>query len=104
MSLRDDEMTSGTASAATTSRRELAHRAGHGIEVFLFWTRSSNRLTVEVFEAGFDVSFEFDVDGGHALDAFNHPYAYAASAAASPLSAAGLAAVALDGPSAGSRT
>jgi hypothetical protein len=97
MPLRDEEANIGPA-PTTTSRRELAHRAGNGIEVFLFWIEASNRVTVEVFEAGYDVSFEFDVDGGAALDAFNHPYAYAASTAASPRSAVGLAALSLDDP------
>lgn len=61
------------------TRRELAHRASNGIEVTLFWNKSANRVTVEVFDERFDEGFELEVDGSVALDAFNHPYAYAAA-------------------------
>jgi hypothetical protein len=68
----------GTAvAAATRTRQELAHRASNGIEVSLFWTRSTNRVSVEVFDARTDERFEFEAAGSDALDAFNHPYAYA---------------------------
>jgi hypothetical protein len=66
------------------TRRELAHRVSSGIEVFLFWNTPANRVTVEVFGARFDEGFELEVDGGDALDAFNHPYAYAANGVGSP--------------------
>ena len=46
-------------------RRELAHRTADGIEVSLFWSKPSNRVTLELV-----------VDGRNALDAFHHPYAY----------------------------
>jgi hypothetical protein len=59
-------------------RRELAHRRNDGIEVFLFWSPTADRVTVEVFDARRGEDFEFDVDGRDALDAFHHPYAYAA--------------------------
>jgi len=62
-----------------TDRRELAVRSSNGIEVGLYWSKVTNRVTVEVFDQRFDDGFEFEVDGAHALDAFNHPYAYAAA-------------------------
>jgi hypothetical protein len=63
----------------TISRRtELAHRASDGIDVYLFWNEPTSRVTVGVLDARGNDSFEFEVDGRHALDAFNHPYAYAA--------------------------
>jgi hypothetical protein len=65
------------------TRRELAHRASNGIEVTLFWSKPANRVSVEVLDSRFDEGFEFEVDGSAALDAFNHPYAYAASRCAS---------------------
>ena len=65
-------------SAAITRRTELAHRASDGIDVYLFWNEPTSRVTVGVLDARGDDSFEFEVDGRHALDAFNHPYAYAA--------------------------
>jgi hypothetical protein len=59
-------------------RTELAHRAGGGIDVYLFWNESTRRVTVGVLDPQGDDSFELEVDGRHALDAFHHPYAYAA--------------------------
>ena len=63
-----------------TRRTELAHRASDGIDVYLFWNEPTSRVTVGVLDARGDDSFEFEVDGRQALDAFNHPYAYAARA------------------------
>jgi len=60
-------------------RRELAHRSNDGIEVTLFWSKASNRVTIAVYHARSATALEFDVDGADALDAFNHPYAYAAT-------------------------
>jgi hypothetical protein len=60
-----------------TPRRELAHRINDGIEVTLFWSQSSNRVTIGVLDSHSDEALEFDVNAGVALDAFNHPYAYA---------------------------
>ena len=62
---------------ATRTRRELAHRASNGIEVSLFWSKPSDRVSLEVFDARTDERIEFEVPGSDALDAFNHPYAYA---------------------------
>ena len=64
---------------ASTERRELAHRTSDGIEVTLFWSKPSNQVTIAVRDSHSDEAFEFEVDGGAALDAFNHPYAYAAT-------------------------
>jgi hypothetical protein len=61
-----------------TRRTELAHRTSDGIDVYLFWNESTGRVIVAVLDARTDDSFELEVDGRHALDAFNHPYAYAA--------------------------
>jgi hypothetical protein len=60
-----------------TRRTELAHRTGDGIDVYLFWNEPTGRVTVGVLDARTDDGFELEVDGRHALDAFNHPYAYA---------------------------
>ena len=57
--------------------RELAQRTNHGIEVALFWSQSSNRLTIEITDTSHDESIELEVAGADALDAFYHPYAYA---------------------------
>jgi hypothetical protein len=57
--------------------RELAYRANDGLDVWLLWTRSTNRLFVLVVDSRLDHTFEFDVSAEEALDAFHHPYAYA---------------------------
>jgi hypothetical protein len=63
----------------TISRRtELAHRTSGGIDVYLFWNESTRRVTVDVIDGRTDERFELEVDGRHALDAFNHPFAYGA--------------------------
>ena len=67
-----------TASPAT-ERRELAQRTSNGIEVTVLWTASTNTVTVVVIDAHSAQEIEFEVDGGCALDAFTHPYAYAAT-------------------------
>ena len=66
-------------STTTFSRRaELAHRTSDGVDVYLFWNEPARRVTVAVLDARADDDFELEVDGRDALDAFNHPYAYAA--------------------------
>ena len=67
------------ATSAPIERRELAHRTGDGIEVTLLWTKSTNTVTIAVIDAHSGEELEFEVDGSRALDAFNHPYAYAAT-------------------------
>jgi hypothetical protein len=66
------------ATATITQKRELAHRTSNGIDVSLFWNQLSSRVTVRVFDERTNDGFEFEVDGREALDAFNHPFAYAA--------------------------
>ena len=61
---------------AFNGRRELAHRTSDGIEVSLFWSKPSNRVTIAVLDSHSDEALEFEVDGSAALDAFNHPYVY----------------------------
>jgi hypothetical protein len=57
---------------------ELAHRTGDGIDIHLFWDEQTDRVTVAVFDTRTDNGFELEVEPRRALDAFNHPYAYAA--------------------------
>jgi hypothetical protein len=60
------------------SHRELAHRAGDGIEVVLFWHELTNELTVCLSDERTGAYFELAADPDRALDVFEHPYAYAA--------------------------
>jgi hypothetical protein len=64
---------------AGTEPRELAHRSTNGIEVTLLWTESTNTVAIAVADTHSGEELEFEVHGSHALDAFNHPYAYAAT-------------------------
>jgi YD repeat-containing protein len=64
---------------ATETHRELAHRDADGIAVTLSWNERSNRVTVKVYDARSDDGFELDVDSDRALDAYRHPFAYAAA-------------------------
>ena len=65
--------------SAATEQRELAHRTTNGIDVTLLWTASTNTVAVAVLDTHSGEELEFEVDGSRALDAFNHPYAYAAT-------------------------
>lgn len=64
---------------ASTQRRELDHRTTNRIDVTLFWTETTNAVTVAVIDTLSSEALEFEVAGTMALDAFNHPYAYAAT-------------------------
>jgi hypothetical protein len=61
-----------------THTRELAARESDGINVVLLWNPRENALTVEVEDARIGDDFQFAVAPERALDAFYHPYAYAA--------------------------
>ena len=63
----------------TTSRHELDHRSNDGLDVTLLWEAETNRVKVTVFDAESGDDFDIEVDPAKALDAFHHPYAYAAS-------------------------
>ena len=57
--------------------RELDHRRAHGIKVTLLWNAETKGVFVSVAERDGD-RFQFQVSPADALDAFHHPYAYAA--------------------------
>jgi hypothetical protein len=59
-------------------RIDLAHRRNDGIDVVLWWSPEDNAVAVEVLHLATDESFELVVDRDRALDAFYHPFAYAA--------------------------
>jgi hypothetical protein len=59
---------------------ELASRETHGLEVTLLWDKRDERLVVVVDDARTGTSFALLArDGKEALDAFYHPFAYAAA-------------------------
>lgn len=63
---------------ASHTFRELARRAADGVDVALFWNTEDDRLVVVVDDARTGDLFQFEVSSAEALDAFEHPYAYAA--------------------------
>ena len=61
-----------------TQSRELASRENHGIAVVLRWDPIEDSLSVSVADSRTGDRFELPVDRTRALDAFYHPFAYAA--------------------------
>ena len=59
--------------------KELASRNRNGLEVTLLWDPRSNEVSVELIDQLDDSGFRLPIAGHLALDAFNHPYAYAQS-------------------------
>jgi hypothetical protein len=57
---------------------ELDSREGDGITVSLLWRKQTNVVTVALFDQRTAEEFEVVVSPDRALDAFHHPYAYAA--------------------------
>jgi hypothetical protein len=65
-------------SPAILHTRELAARESDGIHVVLFWHPDENALTVSVDDTRAGDRFQLAVAPDRALEAFYHPYAYAA--------------------------
>jgi hypothetical protein len=71
-------MRGGAVSPATPQTRELAARESDGLHVVLLWHPRENALTVSVEDARLGDRFHLAVAAERALDAFYHPFAYAA--------------------------
>lgn len=66
-------------SAASRARsRELARRRSGADEVLLVWRPDGDRIELSVLDATTGEGFRLEVEPGRAMDAFHHPYAYAA--------------------------
>ena len=63
---------------AASNTRELAARENDGIRVVLLWHLREDAVTVSVEDAFAGRSFELAIPRDSALDAFYHPFAYAA--------------------------
>jgi hypothetical protein len=61
-----------------TSTRELAARENDGVSVRLLWHPRMNSVTVSVEDSRVGDHFHLAVAADRALDAFYHPFAYAA--------------------------
>ena len=64
--------------ARTPAARELALRESDGLRVVLLWHPREDAVTVSVEDARGGNRFELPVERGRALEAFYHPFAYAA--------------------------
>ncbi|TML51318.1 MAG: hypothetical protein E6G15_12695 [Actinobacteria bacterium] len=58
--------------------RELAIRESDGLNVVLLWRPGEDAVTVTVTDERTGEHFRLSVEGDRALDAFYHPFAYAA--------------------------
>jgi len=58
--------------------RELAQRETGSVEVRLLWDAEADRVEISLHDSATNAGFQVDVAPGDALDAFYHPYAYAA--------------------------
>jgi hypothetical protein len=65
-------------SLATRLTRELATRESDGLHVLLLWHPGEDALTVSVEDVRVGDRFQLAVAPDRALDAFYHPFAYAA--------------------------
>lgn len=59
--------------------RELDHRRADGIDVRLLWSQPDGRILLAVSDSKTGDAFSVEVEPGDALEAFHHPYSYAAS-------------------------
>ena len=74
-----DSFTGRAAQRATGDRvRELDHRCADSIDVRLLWTHPEERVLLVVCDGKTGDAFSLEVESGDALEAFHHPYAYAA--------------------------
>jgi hypothetical protein len=76
--LTTSERQGGATSAATPQTRELAARESDGVHVLLLWHPDEDALTVSIEDARVGDRFQLAVAPDRALDAFYHPFAYAA--------------------------
>ena len=63
--------------ATVQADRELAYRMSDGMEVVLLWSATTGDVTVRVSDTRTGNCFAVAAEPAHALDVFEHPYAYA---------------------------
>jgi hypothetical protein len=62
----------------STPVRELAQRVSGTDEILLLWDPESGRVELSVRDVTSGAGFSFEVEPASALEAYYHPYAYAA--------------------------
>jgi hypothetical protein len=75
---RHDRRPSASSERVSVLTRELAQRRSGGVEVLLLWHPEDDRVEVSVADANTGAQFQIDVPPADAMEAFYHPYAYAA--------------------------
>ncbi len=68
-------------STSLTTTRELDARTIDGLDVRLLWNSADDSLTVTVADSRTEEFFVLPVSAVSALEAFHHPFAYAAAPA-----------------------
>jgi hypothetical protein len=63
---------------ARVPTRELAQRLSGTVEVLLLWHPEIDRVELSLRDLATGAGFHIEVAPGNAIDAFYHPYAYAA--------------------------
>jgi hypothetical protein len=76
--LADDDRSPARGESMSPPTRELAQRLSGTDEVLLLWHPESERVELSVRDLATGVSFHLEIAPGSAIDAFYHPYAYAA--------------------------
>jgi hypothetical protein len=71
--------TTETKPTATDGWTELASRDNDGLTVALLWCKPTGRVKVTIADSRSDAEFELEVAGADALEAFHHPFAFAAA-------------------------
>jgi hypothetical protein len=61
-----------------TTLTELATRRNDALEITLYWAPADDSVQVSVLNERTGLTVAFPVDRARALDAFYHPFAYAA--------------------------
>jgi len=74
----NDDPSPITAKRGSAPSRELAQRMSGRDEVLLLWHPESDRVELSVNDVTTGAGFHIEVAPGIAMDAFRHPYAYAA--------------------------
>ena len=79
MTITKDERTSSPPGEHVRAlTRELAQRLSGGVEVLLLWYPETDQVELSVRDSTTGAGFQIEVAPDQAIDAFNHPYAYAA--------------------------
>ena len=75
---KDDRQSSETDEYRSSLTRELAQRQNGGVEVLLLWRPATDQVELSVHDSTTGAGFQIEVAPSRAMDAFYHPYAYAA--------------------------